>query len=331
MRRDAALDRPRGLRYPNDNCIDCLSLLAHFQFMQIVSSIATMQRLAKKWRRAGIKIGFVPTMGYLHAGHLSLVREARKRVGKNGKVVVSIYVNPTQFAPTEDLSKYPRDLKRDLKLLRELNVDAVFTPTDAEMYPRWGEAADEPAREDARPTGLSTYVVEEKLSRTMEGASRPTHFRGVTTVVAKLFNIVLPDVAVFGQKDFQQAAVIKRMVADLNFPLKIIVAPTLRERDGLAMSSRNKYLTGDLRPQATILWRAIQTAQAAVKKSKSISAAKLKADLKKLIESEPGAKLDYVEFFEPETLSPVSKVSHGAQMALAVFIGKTRLIDNTKL
>jgi pantoate--beta-alanine ligase len=222
-------------------------------------------------------------------------------------------------------------LKRDLKLLRELNVDAVFTPTDAEMYPRWGEAADEPAREDARPTGLSTYVVEEKLSRTMEGASRPTHFRGVTTVVAKLFNIVLPDVAVFGQKDFQQAAVIKRMVADLNFPLKIIVAPTLRERDGLAMSSRNKYLTGDLRPQATILWRAIQTAQAAVKKSKSISAAKLKADLKKLIESEPGAKLDYVEFFEPETLSPVSKVSHGAQMALAVFIGKTRLIDNTKL
>jgi pantoate--beta-alanine ligase len=178
---------------------------------------------------------------------------------------------------------------------------------------------------------FSTYVVEEKLSRTMEGASRPTHFRGVTTVVAKLFNIVLPDVAVFGQKDFQQAAIIQRMVTDLNFPVKIIVAPTLRERDGLAMSSRNKYLAGDLRRQATILWRAIQAAQASVKKSKSVSATKLKADLKKLIENKPDAKLDYIEFFEPETLSSVSKVSRGTHMALAVFIGKTRLIDNARL
>jgi pantoate--beta-alanine ligase len=286
--------------------------------MQIVSSVAGMQRLAKKWQRAGIKIGFVPTMGYLHAGHLSLVKRARQAVGKTGKIVVSIYVNPTQFAPTEDLSKYPRDLKRDLKLLRGLKVDAVFTPTDAEMYPNKSE------------NGFSTYVVEEKLSQTMEGVSRPTHFRGVTTVVAKLFNIVLPDVAVFGQKDFQQAAIIQRMVRDLNFPVRIIVAPTLREKDGLAMSSRNKYLVGDLRPQATILWRAIQAAQSSVKKLKSISATKLKADLKKLIESEPDAKLDYVEFFEPETLSPVSKISHGAQIALAVFIGKTRLIDNAK-
>jgi pantoate--beta-alanine ligase len=287
--------------------------------MQIVSSIAAMQRLARKWQRAGIKIGFVPTMGYLHAGHLSLVKRARQAVGKNGKVVVSIYVNPTQFAPTEDLSKYPRDLKRDLKLLRELKVDVVFMPSDAEMYPNKSE------------NGFSTYVVEEKLSRTMEGASRPTHFRGVTTIVAKLFNIVLPDVAVFGQKDFQQAAIIKRMVSELNFPVKIIVAPTLHERDGLAMSSRNKYLTGDLRRQATILWRAIQVAKVAVKKTKSVSATKLKADLKKLIESEPDAKLDYVEFFEPETLSPVSKVTRDTQMALAVFVGKTRLIDNAKL
>src|SRR5665213_1573386 len=289
------------------------------KIMQIVSSIAAMQRLAKKWQRTGTRIGFVPTMGYLHAGHLSLVKRARQAVGKNGRLVVSIYVNPTQFAPTEDLSKYPRDLKRDLKLLRELKVDVVFTPSDAEMYPSKSD------------NGFSTYIVEEKLSRTMEGASRPTHFRGVTTVVAKLFNIVLPDVAVFGQKDFQQAAIIKRMVADLNFPVKIIVAPTLRERDGLAMSSRNKYLTGDLRQQAAILWRAIYTTQAAVKKSKTVSAAKLKADLKKLIESEPDAKLDYVEFFEPETLSPVSTVKSGTQMALAVFIGKTRLIDNAKL
>jgi pantoate--beta-alanine ligase len=287
--------------------------------MQIVSSIAAMQRLAKKWQRVGTCIGFVPTMGYLHEGHLSLVKRARQAAGKSGKVVVSIYVNPTQFGPKEDLSKYPRDLKRDLKLLRELNVDVVFTPSDAEMYPSKSE------------NKFSTYVAEEKLSQTMEGVSRPTHFRGVTTVVAKLFNIVLPDAAVFGQKDFQQAAIIKSMVADLNFPVKIIVAPTLREKDGLAMSSRNKYLTGDLRRQATVLWSAIQTAQVAVRKSKSISAAKLKADLKKLIESEPDAKLDYVEFFEMETLSPVSKVTRGTHMALAVFIGKTRLIDNERL
>ena len=287
--------------------------------MQIVSSIAAMQRLAKKWQRAGIKIGFVPTMGYLHAGHLSLVRAARGRVGKNGKVVVSIYVNPTQFAPTEDLSKYPRDLKRDLKLLRELNTEVVFTPSDSEMYPNKSE------------NGFSTYVVEEKLSQSMEGAARPTHFRGVTTIVAKLFNIVLPDVAVFGQKDFQQAAIIQRMTRDLNFPVKIIVAPTLRERDGLAMSSRNKYLVGDLRRQATVLWCALQIAKWIVEKSKSVSAADLKSDLKKLIEIEPDAKLDYIEFFNPETLSPVSKVTRGTQMALAVFVGKTRLIDNARL
>jgi pantoate--beta-alanine ligase len=225
-------------------------------------------------------------------------------------------------------------LKRDLKLLRELKVDVVFTPSDAEMYPV-SDCGDMSPLSKRRHIGalqdFSTFVVEEKLSRSMEGASRPTHFRGVTTVVAKLFNIVLPDVAVFGQKDFQQAAIIQRMTRDLNFPVKIIVAPTLRERDGLAMSSRNKYLTGDLRRQATVLWRAIKTTQAAVKKSKTVSATKLKADLKKLIESELDAKLDYVEFFEPKTLSPVSTVKSGTQIALAVFIGKTRLIDNAKL
>jgi len=287
--------------------------------MQIVSSAAAMQRLARKWQRAGAPIGFVPTMGYLHEGHLSLMRAARKRVGTNGKVVVSIYVNPTQFAPTEDLAKYPRDLKRDLQLCRSDGADVVFVPSDAEMYPNESE------------NGFSAYIVEEKLSQMMEGASRPTHFRGVATVVAKLFNIVLPDIAVFGQKDFQQAAIIKRMVRDLNFPVRIIVAPTLREADGLAMSSRNKYLTGDLRQQATVLWRSIQNAQAVVKKSKTIPATKLKADLKRLIESEMDARLDYVEFFEPETLLPVSKVTRAAQMALAVFVGKTRLIDNAKL
>lgn len=289
--------------------------------MQTVSSIATMQRLAKKWRRAGAAIGLVPTLGYLHEGHLSLVRDARKRVGQRGRVVVSIYVNPTQFAPTEDFTKYPRDLKRDLKMLRASGVDVVFTPEDKEMYPDRSPV----------PTGYSTYVVEERLSQTMEGVSRPTHFRGVTTIVAKLFNIVQPDVAVFGQKDFQQAAVIKRMVRDLDFPVRVIVAPTVREKDGLAMSSRNKYLEGDLRRQALVLRRAIDTARASVKKSKKISATTLRAELKKLIESEPDARLDYIEFFDPETLVALPEVSAGAQMALAVFVGKTRLIDNERL
>jgi pantoate--beta-alanine ligase len=314
-------------------CIDWPRFNANFSGVRIISSIATMQQLAKKWQRTGKRIGFVPTMGCLHAGHMSLVRETRKRVGKAGKVVVSIYVNPTQFGPKEDFSKYPRDLKRDLKLCREAGVDVVFTPGDAEMYPgktrsRRCESADEP-RFDKR--GYSTYIVEENLSRTMEGASRPMHFRGVTTVVAKLFNLVLPDVAVFGAKDWQQATIIKRMVTDLYFPVKIIVAPTLRERDGLAMSSRNKYLAGDLRRQATVLWRAIQTARTAVKRSRAVPAVKLKANLKTLIESEPAVRLDYVEFFEPDTLSPVLKVTRGTHMALAVFVGKTRLIDNASL
>ncbi len=287
--------------------------------MRIISSITAMQRLARQCQRAGRRIGFVPTMGYLHAGHLSLVKRARQAVGKNGVVVASIYVNPTQFGPREDFSKYPRDLKRDFKLCREAGVNAVFTPDDKEMYP---------GRTEGR---YSTYIVEEKLSQNMEGTARPAHFRGVTTVVAKLFHLVLPDVAVFGAKDWQQAAIIKRMAADLNFPVRIIVAPTRRERDGLAMSSRNKYLIGDLRRQATVLWRAIQTARATVKKSKAVPAVKMKAGLKRLIETEPDARLDYVEFFEPNTLAPVSKVTRGTHLALAVFVGKTRLIDNAPL
>lgn len=300
--------------------------------MQVVTTVAAMQRLAKKWQRVGTKIGLVPTMGYLHAGHLSLVRRARKFVGKNGKVVVSIYVNPTQFGPKEDLSRYPRDLKRDLKLLRDEGTDAVFVPSDEEMYGGTPVRRGTKNRTGETPVPLkhSTYVVEEELSKGMEGASRPGHFRGVATVVAKLFNIAQPDVAVFGAKDFQQAAVIKRMTRDLNFPITIDVAPTFRESDGLAMSSRNKYLEGDLRRQGVVLWRAIQRAQALVKKS-SVSAKKLKAELKNLIESEPAPKLDYVEFFDPDTLLPVAKVTRGTHMALAVFVGKARLIDNARL
>jgi len=286
--------------------------------MQLLASAAAQQSLALKWRRAGVRIGFVPTMGCLHAGHLSLVAEARRQVGKKGRVVVSIYVNPTQFGPTEDLANYPRTLKRDLQLCRAAGVDAVFTPDDAEMYP-------------GRATGrYSTYVTEEILSQGMEGASRPTHFRGVTTVVAKLFNLVLPDVAVFGQKDYQQAAVIRRLVADLNFPVKIVVAPTHRESDGLAMSSRNQYLTPEQRAQAPILFHALQAVAGAVKK-KAVPAAQLQADLKEFITAAPLARLDYVAFFDPETLAPVAKVKRGTHMALAVFFGKTRLIDNAPL
>jgi pantoate--beta-alanine ligase len=301
--------------------------------VQIIFSVAGIQRLARKWQRAGTRIGLVPTMGCLHAGHLSLVKRARQATGKDGVVVVSIYVNPTQFGPKEDFSKYPRDLRRDLKLCRDAGVDVVFTPSDAEMYPgtvgsRRCESADKP-RFDKR--GYGTYVVEEKLSRIMEGASRPDHFRGVTTVVAKLFHLVLPDVAVFCAKDWQQATIIRRMAADLNFPVRILVAPTVRERDGLAMSSRNQYLTGDLRAQATVLWCSIQIARATVKKLKAFPVTKMRAAVKKLVECEPDARLDYVEFFDPDTLTPVANVTRGTQMALAVFIGKTRLIDNARL
>jgi pantoate--beta-alanine ligase len=277
-----------------------------------------MRKLASQWQRAGNQTGFVPTMGYLHEGHLSLVREARRRVGKAGHVVVSIFVNPTQFAPAEDLDRYPRDLPRDLKLCRAAGVDAVFAPSDEEMYP-------------GRPEGqYSTYVAEEKLSQFMEGVRRPTHFRGVTTVVAKLFHLVQPQVAVFGQKDCQQAAIIRRMVADLNFPIEIVVAPIHREADGLAMSSRNKFLTAEQRAEAVILFHALEAAKAAVKKQ-ALPVARLQKDLRNFITAAPLARLDYVEFFEPETLQPVRQAGRGTHMALAVYFDKTRLIDNARL
>ena len=288
--------------------------------MRVIDSVAAMQRQALRWKRQGIRIGFVPTMGYLHEGHLSLVREARQRVGRRGIVVVSIYVNPTQFAPTEDLAKYPRDFTRDRLLCRDAGADVIFFPNDAEMYP---------AKAEGR---YSTYVVEESLSQNMEGASRPTHFRGVTTVVAKLFNVVLPDVAVFGAKDWQQAAVIQRMTRDLNFPVEIVVAPTVRESDGLAMSSRNKFLVGDLRAQAVALSQAIALARTTVSGAKRpMPAEALRARLKKFIERQPDARLDYLAFFDPETLQPVTRVAQGTHLALAVFVGKTRLIDNALL
>ncbi len=277
-----------------------------------------MQRLAKRWQSRKLRVGFVPTMGYLHEGHMGLVRKARRAVGPRGLVVVSIYVNPAQFGPREDLSRYPRDFSRDKKLCRAAGVDVIFAPDDNEMYPRNGLGA------------YSTVVAEESLSRGMEGASRPGHFCGVTTIVAKLFNLVLPEFAVFGAKDFQQAAVIQRMVRDLNFPVKIIVAPTHREPDGLALSSRNKYLTPAQRQQATVLHETLQFAAKLVKR-KTVPSAALKARLKQFIARRTGARLDYIELFDPRTLQPVSRATPGTQMALAVFFGKTRLIDNARL
>lgn len=279
-----------------------------------------MQRLALGWRRRGMKAGLVPTMGSLHAGHLALVQRARQLVGPRGQVVISIYVNPTQFGPAEDLAKYPRDLPRDLRLCRAAGADAVFCPSDAAMYP--GRAAG----------GYSTWVVEEMLGQGMEGAARPAHFRGVTTVVAKLFNLVLPDVAVFGAKDWQQAAVIRRMAADLNFPLRVVVAPTVRGPDGLALSSRNKYLTPAQRSQATVLSRALRRVRDRVRGARRpLPAAELRKVVAAEVGAQPDARLEYVEFFAGDTLAPVDPVARGTHAALAARVGATRLIDNLAL
>ncbi len=288
--------------------------------MRTVTSPALMQRLALQWQRRGARIGFVPTMGCLHDGHLSLVRRARQWAGPRGKVVVSIYVNPPQVRPGEDFARYPRQVRRDCRLCRGAGVDVVFLPTDAAMYPSQAQGR------------FSTYVVEQSLSRRMEGVARPGHFRGVTTVVAKLFHIVQPDVAVFGAKDWQQAAIIRRMVRDLNFPVKIAVAPTRREPDGLALSSRNLFLRGLLRAQATALVQAIRQARAAVRRARRpLAAARLRRELAWGIEQHPDARVDYIEFFKADSLEPLARVGPGAHMALAVFVGRTRLIDNGRL
>jgi pantoate--beta-alanine ligase len=282
--------------------------------MRIVQTVSAMQRLTTSWQARQIPIAFVPTMGFLHDGHLSLVARARQAVGRKGKVALSIYVNPAQFAPEEDLAAYPRNFSRDKQLCAQAGVDVLFAPSDREMY----------------PDGFSTRVVEERLSQRMEGAARPAHFRGVTTVLAKLFHIVQPKVAVFGAKDFQQAAVVRKMAQDLNFPVKILVGPTVREPGGLALSSRNKYLTPTEHQQAAALWRALQRAREAVASS-SMPAGRLEKELRALIATQPRSRVDYIEFFDPQTLAPVQEVKPGTQMALAVFIGQTRLIDNATL
>lgn len=252
-------------------------------------------------------VGFVPTMGYLHEGHLSLVRRARDECDH---VVVSIFVNPTQFGPKEDLAKYPRDLERDFRLI-EPYTDLVWTPSAEIMYPQ----------------GYQTWVEVEAMTRPLEGAMRPGHFKGVTTVVAKLFNGVQPHKAYFGQKDAQQAAVIRQMVRDLNFPIEIVVCPIVREADGLAMSSRNVYLDSEQRKAATVLFRSLSAAKDLYERGER-DAEKLREKMKEVLASEPLADVQYVSCADYNTLEELTEIKGKGLLSMAVFIGKTRLIDN---
>ena len=281
--------------------------------MEIINRRKRMMSVARKLRREENRtIGFVPTMGALHEGHLSLIHEARAMCDV---VVVSVFVNPAQFGPSEDFDSYPRDLTRDSALLAEYNVDYVFAPTIEEIY----------------PPGFSTYVTVEGLSDQLEGASRPEHFRGVTTAVAIMLNVIKPDFAFFGQKDAQQAILIKRMVRDLAFNAEIVVVPIVREQSGLAMSSRNNYLDADQRRAATVLNRALSKAHEAYEEGEH-SAGRLLEIVRATIESEPRARIDYVSVNDADTLEKLEKIDdRPALVSLAVFIGGTRLIDNVVL
>ena len=277
--------------------------------MKTLTSPQAMQLQARRWQREGRRVVLVPTMGALHEGHLSLIRRARKRAGEEGMVVVSIYVNPTQFNDPKDLKAYPRALKADQQLCRAEGVDAVFAP------------------ETLYPEGASVEIAENELVLRLEGEHRPGHFAGVMTVVAKLFHLVQPTEAVFGEKDFQQAAVIRRMIRDLDFPVRLILGPTVREADGLAMSSRNVRLKGHLREQAAVLPAAVQLA----KEFGEGSVAGLKRRLKRLMEAHPDVSVDYVEVVDAESLQPVRKAMRGTRLLLAARVGQVRLIDNTAL
>ncbi len=278
--------------------------------MKIVKDVAEMQRTADEIRRSGKRLGLVPTMGYLHEGHMSLVDEARKNADV---VAISIYVNPTQFAPNEDLSSYPRDFARDEKLAETRGVDIIFAPSDSVMYPHKQLA----------------FVEIEEVSRVLEGEFRPTHFKGVASVVAKLFNIVKPHMAVFGQKDAQQAFIIRKMVSDLNFDVNIVLAPIVREEDGLALSSRNIYLSEDERKKATVLYRSLKLAQKAVGDNER-NLARVRSEMLELIASQSTGKVDYIDFVDPDTFSKVEDVGSLERVLalLAVRFGRTRLIDN---
>jgi len=277
--------------------------------MQIIEKAKEMQYICEKIRNSGKKIGFVPTMGALHEGHLSLVRKARE---ENEVVVVSIFVNPIQFGPNEDYNRYPRTFESDCEKLKKESVDYLFFPSVEEMY----------------PAGFETYVSLRKLPNHLCGLSRPGHFDGVATVVTKLFNIVKPHKSYFGQKDYQQAKIIERMVRDLNIDTEVIMMPIVRESDGLAMSSRNAYLNPEQRKKAICLYKSLLKAKEMIE-GKEKSPEKIKEEMRKLIlEIAPDAKIDYISIVNPQTLDDVSEIKDTVVVALAVFIGSTRLIDN---
>jgi pantoate--beta-alanine ligase len=279
--------------------------------MEIASDLKEMQALAAGWRGQGLRIVLVPTMGYFHRGHLSLMEYGRT-VGE--KLVVSLFVNPAQFGPNEDLDRYPRDLERDAALAREVGVDVLYTPDAAAMY----------------PPGYQTYVEVERLSQGLCGASRPGHFKGVATVVLKLFNQVQPHTAIFGEKDYQQLAVIKRLTADLHLPVEVVGRSIVREADGLAMSSRNTYLNPEERAAALCLYRALLAARELV-----LTGAKSRENIleavRQIIMSTPHTRIDYLALVHPETLREVDAIEARARLLLAIWVGQTRLIDNTLL
>ncbi len=279
--------------------------------MKTAKTIKSIKNIVKAARRAGKKIGFVPTMGALHIGHISLIKAAKK---KCDFVVVSIFVNPTQFGPGEDYNKYPRPIKEDLKICRKAGVDAVFAPSVEQMYP---------SRNLAR-------VDVEKITAPLCGKSRPGHFRGVATVCTKLFNIVIPDVAFFGQKDAQQVAVIQRMVMDLNLPLKIIVCPTVREPDGLAVSSRNQYLNSQDRLDAVYVYKSLQKCRE-VFESGITESDKIIAEMKKILQQKSSIEIEYISIVNAKTLEDIDRIDGNALVAVAVRLGQTRLIDNILL
>jgi pantoate--beta-alanine ligase len=279
--------------------------------MKTCTTIEQMRRALWTAHARGRRLGLVPTMGALHEGHLSLVRAARAQCES---VAVSIFVNPTQFGPNEDFAKYPRSFERDCELLKKEGVDLVFAPSVGEMY----------------PPGVVSYVTVDGMNDKLCGRSRPGHFRGVTTVVAKLFHIIEPDIAFFGQKDAAQVAIIRRMVRDLNFPVEIAVCPIVREPDGLAMSSRNAYLDGQQRKSALVLHRSLTRVKELFDHSEHDSA-KLIAAAKSEFSAEPSVRLDYFEIVDPETLDPLPQITQRALAAVAAFVGNTRLIDNVVL
>ncbi|HOV87854.1 MAG TPA: pantoate--beta-alanine ligase [Syntrophobacteraceae bacterium] len=279
--------------------------------MRIIELVSEMQQLADQWRRQGKRIGFIPTMGFLHEGHLALMREAKNRADV---VAVSVFVNPTQFGPNEDFERYPRDMQRDVRLCTDVGVDVIFAPSVPEMYPE----------------GFQTGIEVSKVTIPLCGRSRPGHFVGVATVVTKLFNSVKPHLAIFGQKDYQQWVVIRRMVQDLNMDIEVVGHPTVREPDGLAMSSRNSYLSPDERQVALRLSRSLKAAQDLVDRGETGGEVILEK-VRDILDSGGGLRIDYVQLCHPDTLEEAPRVDEPAVLLLAAFVGKTRLIDNCVL